>query len=511
MSANDISNALAETNDFDLAPEKKVALSTLKTQRRKLNKLSASIETTSVINEFDRIKFAVNLEKYGEEIGFSIINLEETTEPRISPVSRHFKHHKELKEKYLEVNATLSSIDNITSSSDSFYNVEEIEDTEEELSSAVLINSDNETIRELAKKLEEHIQKYNDFVISSQSEASTEYDYINKNYAICYEDWIDSIGLNNLYIENRFLVIDVTGKFMASSGYLGKVDLNNIRGAFQRILNLNVVRFDIEKLYHVAQIFLCDLCIDVEYKNAEKVRRAIQGISSLFPIATNQHNIWKFHRTGLMLRSKAKRAGEALGVYHKGEELSYRNNVHYMNIIDGSGQELANRTLRVEHHLQTLDKIRKAFNIELKERRIVLLKDVLESQATPILEMFKKFGAEPRYLKEKIAGWIDEEPEFDTNISDELLNKIMISERYVEILLDNGNDIERTRNHFNVEYSRRVSDKELQKFNEYAQCRDRILSFLVYKKPKSITLVIELLEKIYKYYNLGIVEGFENE
>ncbi len=298
---------------------------------------------------------------------------------------------------------------------------------------------------------------------------------------------------------------------MASRGYLGKIDLHNIRGVLQRILNLNVVNFDIEKLYNVAQLFLCDNCIDIGYKNAEKVRRVIQGVSSLFPIATNKHNIWKFHKTGLMLRSKAKRAGESLCMYHKGEELSYRNNSRYMNIIGRSGQELAKRTLRVEYHLQTLDKIRKAFNIDLTEKRVVLLRGVLESQATPIIEMFKKFGAEPRYLKEKIAGWIDEEPKFNTNISDELLCKIMISERFVEILIENGYDIERTRNHFNVEYSRRVSDKELTKFNEYAKYRDRILSFLVYKKPKSITLLIELLEQIYKYYNLEAVGGSGNE
>ncbi len=186
--ANDIANVLIErpklieeitpdinydeTNDFDLKPEKKPTLSTLKTQHRKLNKLCTPTKATSIVNEFDRVKFAVNLEKYGEQIGFSIINLEETTEPRKSPVSRHFERNEELRGKYVGVNATLSLIDNIASSLDDFSDVEKYKEEEEELNSTVLMNSNNETIRELAKELEEQIRQYNELIVTSVNEAN---------------------------------------------------------------------------------------------------------------------------------------------------------------------------------------------------------------------------------------------------------------------------------------------------------------------------------------------------
>ena len=38
---------------------------------------------------------------------------------------------------------------------------------------------------------------------------------------------------------------------MASNGYLEKIDRNNIRGCLQRILDLNLIRFDIDRRLYV--------------------------------------------------------------------------------------------------------------------------------------------------------------------------------------------------------------------------------------------------------------------
>lgn len=335
-------------------------------------------------------------------------------------------------------------------------------------------------------------------------EHKVDYDFRKKDYAIDFDLYKKTIGLNNLYIQHGRLVIDITGKFMANVGYLGKIDRDNIRGCLQRILDLHVISFDIDKLLEVARVYSVDVCVDISYENSERVKTVIEGTSSLLPITTSSCRIYKYRRTGLLLIKKAKNNGEALTLYHKGEELAYRNSGEYRKIIRAIGVELAQRTLRIEYKLYKFENIREALKVESTEDNNILLNDVLNSKEKPILKAFELFEAEPKSLRERIYGWHENEPNIDNGISTMSLNQILIAERYIELLKENNYDIIRTRNHIKTEYSGLVNEKDITDFNALANSRDFIMNFLIYRKPKSITIVLELLAKIYEYYGMEL-------
>lgn len=292
---------------------------------------------------------------------------------------------------------------------------------------------------------------------------------------------------------------------MASEGYLGKINRKNVRKCLQKILNLHVVDFNIEKFLEVAQIYSCDTCVDIDFGSKEKVKNIIEGVSSLFPLTSNIHRIYKYRSSGLLLTKKAKNNGETLTFYHKGEELTYKNGGRYQHTIGPTGIEVAKKTLRVEEKLYKLENIREAFNIKREEHAVVRLIDVLNSKEKPIIKAFKKFGADPKELKNRIYGWLEKEPKIDSGISEKSLADVLLAERFVELLKENDYDITRTRNHIKTEYSGLASESTIKKFNSLANSRDYIMNFLIYRKPKSITIVLELLSKIYAY--CGMVFG----
>ena len=65
-----------ETHNFDLTAKKKPRKSTLNKQLKIVDSLLNAENKQNTVIEFDRIKFAVNLNKYGRYINFEIINLE---------------------------------------------------------------------------------------------------------------------------------------------------------------------------------------------------------------------------------------------------------------------------------------------------------------------------------------------------------------------------------------------------------------------------------------------------
>ncbi|MGN1153500.1 MAG: hypothetical protein ACI4S3_05680, partial [Candidatus Gastranaerophilaceae bacterium] len=74
-----------KTNDFDLASDKKPALSTIRTQIRKAQALIESGYTIPTRTEFDRLRIGVNLPLYGTQIEFKDLYLEEVANPKEPP------------------------------------------------------------------------------------------------------------------------------------------------------------------------------------------------------------------------------------------------------------------------------------------------------------------------------------------------------------------------------------------------------------------------------------------
>jgi len=506
------SDKIKETHNFDLKAQKKPRRSTLYKQLKIADSLLNAENKQNTVIEFDRIKFAVNLNKYGRYINFEIINLEETKYPYLTPYKREVMKHKELLYKYINVNEHNLNPDNEqipVETSNNRFNIEENifdendEDILDELENKLNEDEEDESgyFIDLYKKIQEaSSEERNERIL----EAKEEYDFIHKNYAIDYDTYKNTIGLNDVVVKHRTLMIDVTGKFMASAGNLGKIHVNNINELLQKLIDLHLVKFDINKLIEVAHVYSVDVCVDIDCGNKEKVQNIIEGVSSLFPIATSLHQIYKYGRNGLLLTRKKRHNGEALTFYHKGEELSYRNNGNYQNTIGTVGVELANKTLRLEYKLYQLENIRSVLDIKSKDFAIVRLSDVLNSTEKPLLKALKSFEAEPNVLKERIYGWYQNEQDIDNGISEKSLTDILLAERYVELLVENNYDIIKTRNHIKTEYSGLVSKDTIKKFNTLANSRDYIMNFLIYRKPKSVTIILELLKKVYEYYGMDV-------
>lgn len=325
---------------------------------------------------------------------------------------------------------------------------------------------------------------------------------------IRYEDYRTALGLLNMFICNGYFVVDLSGKWMADIGILGSLHRDNIREALEKVLDLSIVNFDVEEFLNHAQIFICDVCIDIPLDNKSQVFRYIDGISSFFPIATNRFSISKYGRHGLTLKPLAKTSGYSFVIYSKGQELNYSikrstRATQYTEIIGNAGAELAERTLRLEVKLFKMKNIRTALNVSSPEKGVVRLIDVLNSTAPVMLQMFELFSGNPKELLSSL-DWLNSIVTVPEGFT---LSEIFTAERFVELLRENNFDLNLTKSHIRTEYAN-ASDTELECFNRLANSRRNILNFLVYRKPKSITIMLALLARIQAYYSTGM--GVDN-
>ena len=201
-----------------------------------------------------------------------------------------------------------------------------------------------------------------------------------------------------------------------------------------------------------------------------------------------------------MLKPKAQKSGFSLVIYSKGQELDYSYNrttkaTLYTDIIGDTGIKLAERTLRFELKLFSLASIRRNLDITMNEARIVRLTDVLNCTAPVLLRQMESFTGKPEQLLERLK-WL-QNIETTDNMT---LNEIFIAERFVEILRDNNFDIGIARSHIRTEYVN-ATDKELEEFTRLANIRRNILTFLVYRKPKSVTIMLDILCRLQNYYS----------
>lgn len=473
-----------KTNDFNLDKEKTPALSTLRTQMKTAMTLIETKGVTHTRIEFDRLRIGINIGLYGHRIHFEDFGMEDVENPKEPPsyinknegdtlTRRSFIHEEE---------------------NDEEYDISDLFDSEEEYQEYLEIaQQTKESGTEPEPEPEPDI--FSDFSIKRR---------------IRYDDYKGVVGLNNMFLCKGFFVIDLTGKWMADVGVLGSLHRDNIREALHKVIELGIVDFNIDEFIKYAQVFICDVVVDIQLNSQKQVNRYIDGISSFFPISTNRHNIAKYGRHGLMLKPKAQKAGFSFAIYSKGQELdySYRRTTKatlYTDMIGDTGVELAERTLRFELKLFSLASIRRKLDITMDEARIARLTDVLNSAVPVLLKQIELFTGKPEQLLERLQ-WLQD---VETTKDNMTLNEIFIAERFVEILRDNNFDIGITRSNIRTEYVN-ASDEELEKFNTLANIRRNILSFLVYRKPKSVTIMLDILCRLQTYYQIQTVSEGTN-
>lgn len=466
-----------KTNDFDLVSDKKPALSTIRTQIKNAKNLIESGYSKPIRTEFDRLRMGINLSLYETQIEFKDLYLEDVPNPKEPP---SYVQNKE--QNWELLHNALKEIDNISNKN---------KDKD--------IDNDNYTDREI-----------DDILLDDYSEENTPQAIISEDISssdttlkkrIRYDDYSKTIGLTNLFIDNGYLVIDITGKFMHGPGELGSLNKDNIKEALQKIIDLHVISFDIKKFIKYAHVFVCDVCVDILLENKTQVLRYIDGVSSFFPIATNRFDIKKYGRHGLTLKPKAESSGYSLAIYSKWQELNSSvkrstKATRYTNNIGDSGIEIAERTLRLEVKLFKLKNIRSSLNIATPAEGFVRLTDVLNSTTPVMIKMFELFSGNPQELLSRL-DWLHT---IVTKPDGLTLSEIFIAERFIEIFKANNLDLNLTRSHIRTEYIN-VSDTELEYFNRLSNLRQNILNFLVYRKPKSITIMLDLITMLYAYYS----------
>lgn len=471
-----------KTDDFNLNGEKIPALSTLKAQI----KVVMSIINTQILSaprvEFDRLRIGINIGLYGRIIHFEDFGMEDVENPKEPP-------------SYLNKN------EGDTLTRRSFMHEE---DDDEEYDISDLFDSEEEYKEYLETEKSEKPS-------SQESEAEPDiFSDFSIKRRIRYDDYKRVVGLNNMFLFKGYFVVDIPGKWMADSGVLGSLHRDNIREALQKVIELGIVNFNIDEFIRHAQVFICDVVVDIQLESQKRVSKHIDGISSFCPIPTNRYNIAKYGRHGLMLKPKAQKAGFSLVIYSKGQELdySYRRTTKatlYTDMIGDTGVELAEKTLRFELKLFSLASIRKNLDIAMDEVRIVRLTDVLNCTVPVLLKQIELFTGKPEQLLERL-NWLQN---IETTTDDLTLNEIFIAERFIEILRDNNFDINIARSHIRTEYAN-ATDKELEEFTRLANIRRNILTFLVYRKPKSVTIMLDILCRLHAYYQAETVNRGNN-
>jgi len=478
-----------KTNDFNLNKGKIPSLSTIKSQIKQAKALVNTANSAPVI-EFDRLKIGINLIEYGEYIGFEDWGLEDVANPERPP-------------------SFLESIDKVqehtrnTIEDDNEYDLSDLFD-DEDLDISLEVgdfNIEPDEVEKLTDTVEISNGTENSNTENDEPDIFTDRSIKRR---IRFDDIRDIIGLNNLYISKGYVVFDITGKLMADNGVLGSLHRNNIRNAFLEIKELNIVSFDIDRLLEVAQVFLCDVCVDISLDSKAQVLRYIDGISSFFPLASNRFRITKYGRHGLQMIPKSRSLPISFIIYSKGQELNYSirrstRATRYTDIIGRDGRERAERTLRFELKLYRLSAIKKVLNVQSAGFGIVKLTDVLNANEPVILQQIELFSGNPEVLSERVK-WFHDTVTAPQRMT---LSEIFIAERFIEILIENNYDLDIARAHIRTEYAN-ASDTELEYFNRLANLKKNVLNFLVYFKPKSITIMLALLAKLQAYYSTGM-------
>lgn len=462
-----------ETNDFDLKPEKQPALSTMKSNLKRLNKMSATVAITNsrIIQRFDKLKIWIDLNKHDLDIGF-LFNINES--------NMFISDEPEKPDTYYAENKRFEKrIDNIINKCKRPQINYELEAELAEYQGKNIIDITDDEINE-NKKSYKGENKY-------------------PNCKVIYR--CRKVGLLNVYINNDRLFICLTGKFNWKYKKIDYITVNNIHETLEEVCRICGFYFDINKFIELAGVYLCDVCIDLKIKNIDKY---INALSSLFSLAGNRSRLMKFGSHGLKLKSNAKNAGSSLIFYNKGKDIrriaaiiAGEQGVPLKEILEEYPDDI-DETFRLEVQMYKLQDIRVLLDIPKCEDGIVKLIDVLNSQAKPILKRFEVFGAEEETLKRKITLYIDRQEKLNTPKRKEAdLLRLLAAERIAELIKENEFDEGKVKAHLLTEYDFN-NDKFIRSL--ISTIKERYWDFLLYRKPKAVKRVIELLDMVQTYY-----------
>ena len=479
-----------ETNDFDLRPDKKPALSTMKTNLKLINRqLAATIVPDNILQQFDKLKMWVDLNKHDIDINFLFNTKESNMIISDNPEKPDTwqAECKRLEDELEEIKLNGCKQDDFRQ------NINKDEKFIEFLN----FNCDKESNEEYADIPEEEIE-----YLKKYSKRKRKY----PNCKIAYSS--RTHGLINVYIKNDILFINLTGKFMWRYKKIDYLTKNNIDKALEKVCSACRFNFDFNKFIELAGVYLCDVCIDL---HIYKIDKYINAISSLFPLASSRSRIMKFGTHGLKLKSNAKNAGSSLTFYAKGKEIrkslaiiAGKNGIPVEELLEELPDDI-DELFRIEVQMYSLHDIRALLDIPKAEDGLVKLTDVLNSNAMPILKRFEAFDAAEEKLKEKIALYIDRQERINASVrkqSDFL--RLLAAERIAELINQNNYDLTKTKAHLLTEYE--FCNEDFIK-NLISKIKDRYWDFLLYRKPKAIKIVIDLLNKIYSFYGQGVVNG----
>lgn len=492
-----------ETNDFSLIPEKKPALSSMKQNLKDLEKRGTlTVLEDNFVQQFDKLKIAVDLRAWEAiEFDFDIdtSNMFKCVSPEKPDTWSEAKKRRQKQEEELLEKFEASEL--VTEQNTKA--IPEFEDLEEflDMNSEELTEEEFEETEDEKENFKEASHGLN---IKYYPNCKIEYSERTRN---------QTRGLNNVYIKNNYLFICVTGKFMGTSETLGYITQNNIIEVLEKVQNLAGFRFNIESFLTRAVVYICHLCIDLL---SFDIAKDIDALSSLFPLASNKHVIRKYGRHGLQLKSRAKNAGSSLVFYNKMIEIQHNLQRLLQKInMENSDKPITmeqlkvmynypknlDLILRVELQIYKLQEMRVLLNIPTKEAGMVYLTDVLNSTATPILKRFEAFGATEEILREKIAGYVEitEQNETEIRTYTELRNRLA-GERIALLLQENSFDILRVRSHLRVEYG---IDNDSLLSSLTTDIKKDLWNFLLYRKPKAIKRVLNILDNVHTYYGRG--------
>jgi len=451
------------TNDFDFRPEKKPALSTVKRQAKQLCSLiaTAALSENKIITNlsFDRLKIWIDLDKYGKKIKFKKgINLVKSDHPSLPPYKQH-RQSLELRE---------------DKGCGYDYDVEE-----------------------------EYMEEYDEEVVEDIGHKNT-----YPNCSIDYEIFKKILGINNVYIQNDKLVIDITGKIMADYGILGLISIDNIKECLEKLQKLLLFSFDIDKFLKHAGCYIADVTLDIMCKNSKQVSKILTAMSSFSPIISDRCVCKKFKRHGLQIKNKSDQTGNTGAAYSKGEEISnsikkYDKSVRYTETIGDKGEIIAKMTLRLECHIYKMADLRKLLNIPTKEKGFVPLMAVLKSKEPVILKMLKKMGINEYKLKELLTWFIlhdkffNDDEQFTTKNE---FQEIVMAEWLAKLVVENNYELDKVKSHIGIEYGFDLNDGYFETI--MPRLKDSLYKYLCFRKPHSVTCVLILLELIHdEYFN----------
>lgn len=495
ISGDVVNGTTSETNDFDYKKEKPPARSTYIHLIKTLDKkIVQTAHTVPVYNAFDRIKMCIDLRLHGEAIEFEILDI---LYKGILEEPKSFVEKKMESRRQLQV-ACSKLLPSMLKKLDS----NEIDEWEKELCEGMVTGDIIPT-----DEAEPEAVKTQTWEVLEESEQEIEEEPFetrigNNIYPNC---WIEQhklpLGLNALYIKDDRLIIDVTGKFMADTGFLGCIDVHNIAQCLIKIRDLNHVHFNVAVAIEVATVRLCDVTLDLHTLAQDNFIRAL---SSIYPIYSAKNIIKKYGNSSIMIKSKAEKVKKSFIVYDKGKEVRYKRG-HYTDYwfeIGDEGLEVADHTLRLEAHLFTFDSMRKYLALPEGE---IKLPDLLRSTAPVMINILADYNITEEKLRGMIKSHVDEYLPEVNDVKD--LTKVLAAEKVTELLAcqhvvelfeQQQYECSALNDMIALEYGITKNDKLMKGLSPYL--KDCCYTYLLHYKPKTIKLLLELLELIHAVY-----------